>query len=222
MSGKKKNVPVKEKPVKKEKLVNVAYGRGDTNFSELVGKTLAEAKEFLVSGNCNYPTNIVVSLPNKPRAKPDYKLKAGDELYCEDPEPVNVYFEKKTRSSVDFVGQTVGAVCEALRKKWKSLPKAPGIKVNDEEAKTDHVLESGDELRLSHPAVKVTCGSNGDDHTDLIGKSVAYARKMLSEKYNIKKSMNALVNDDDVDDEKSRILEQGDELEFSEEDGKKG
>lgn len=220
MNGKKK---VSVEKVKKVKMVNVVYGTGDTNFGELVGLTLAEAREFLVSGNFNYPNNVVVSISGKTRTpKPEYKLKAGDELLVNDPEPVNVYFEKKTRSSVDFVGMTVAAVAEVVRKKWKSLPEKLAFKVGEDTVEADHFLASGEELTLGWPAVHVVCGSNGEDHSDLIGKTVAYARKALAETHNIKKQMKAIVNGDDIEDEKSHVLQQGDELEFTEEDGRLG
>ena len=149
-------------------------------------------------------------------------MKAGDEILCEDPDPVKVNFEKKTVSKTDFVGQTVSVVCDVLRKKWKNLPEKPDIQVNDEKAELDYVLQSSDTLDLFYSPVKVICGSNGEDHTDLIGKSVAFARKYLSESHNIKKHMLAIINGDDVKNEKTTLLKQGDELEFTEEDGKKG
>ena len=113
-------------------------------------------------------------------------------------------------------------VCDVLRKKWKNLPEKPDIQVNDEKAELDYVLQSSDTLNLFYPPVKAICGSNGEDHTDLIGKSVAFARKYLSESHNIKKHMLAIINGDDVKNEKTTLLKQGDELEFTEEDGKKG
>lgn len=223
MSGKKK---VSIKKVKKAKMVNVVYGAGDTNFAELVGKTLAEARDFLVSGNYNYPKNAVVGISGKARTpKPDYKLKADDVLLVEDPSPVCVYFDNKVKEDVAFVGMTVGAVADLLRKKWKSLPEKPMFKVGEDGEDTveaDHVLASGEELTLGQPSVHVVCGSNGEDHSDLIGKTVAYARKALTESHNIKKKMKAIVNGDDVKDEKAHVLKQGDELEFTEEDGRLG
>jgi hypothetical protein len=222
MSGKKKEV---SKPVANEQKVKVTYNGKVTLYDQLIGKTLDEAREYLYHEG--FPRNALMSIVNfagsgKAKVRSNYKLKASDEISCQDPMPVEVNFENKTVSKTDFVGLTVSGVCDVLRKKWKKLPEKLGVQANYEKVEPDYVLQSGDTLTLSYPAVKVICGSNGEDHTDLIGKSVAYVRKHLSESHNIKKTMSAIINGEDVENEKATLLKNGDELEFVDEDGRHG
>ena len=213
----------KKKQVKSDEVQGVFVNYDDkvTVFVELVGKTFAEVKAALVD-LVNLHAGASVSVEGKDSVRKNYKLKPGDSLLCESPEPVRVVFGDKDVEKLEFVGKTVGEVKAMLPKNFK-LPVMMETVIDDEKVDDAHVLESGDELKFSYPTVKVTCGSNGADHSNLIGITVAAARKCLAETMNIPKDADAYVGGQAIEkkEEKNVTLKQGDELEFIKEDGQK-
>jgi len=57
---------------------------------------------------------------------------------------------------------------------------------------------------------------------DLAGKAVCHVRGMLAQALNIDESAVAQINGDQVDDESTAVLQDGDELEFVKASGTKG